>query len=87
MNMKIKPINFRVLVEPEKISEITKSGLIKPKNENDKDEVMEGKIISVSKNVEFVEIGQKVIFGEYAGDNYLKYKLLKESEILGIIKN
>lgn len=92
----LKPLGDRVLVEPLAAEEVTKSGIVLP--DSAKEKPAEGKIIALGtgrsdkegKKIAFeVKVGDKVLFGKYAGDEIkiegVEYKILKEEEILGIL--
>jgi len=92
----LKPLKDRVLVEPLPAEEMTKSGIVLP--ESAKEKPAEGKIVALGtgittkegKKISFeVKVGDKVLYGKYAGDEIkikgIEYKILKEDEILGIL--
>lgn len=92
----LKPLKDRVLVEPMAAEEITKSGIVLP--ESAKEKPAEGKVVALGtgaldkdgKKIAFeVKVGDKVLYGKYAGDEIkidnVEYKILKEEEILGIL--
>jgi chaperonin GroES len=92
----LKPLKDRVLVEPLPAEEMTKSGIVLP--ESAKEKPAEGKIVALGtgistkegKKIAFeVKVGDKVLYGKYAGDEIkikgVEYKILKEDEILGIL--
>lgn len=92
----LKPLGDRVLVEPLPAEAMTKSGIVLP--DSAKEKPAEGKIIALGtgktdkegKKIAFeVKVGDKVLFGKYAGDELkidgIEYKILKEEEILGVL--
>jgi len=92
IDMKVKPLADRVLVEVLEAEEKTKGGIILP--DTAKQEKSEGKVVAVgpgktleSGKVQPIEVkkGDFVIFGKYSGDDFdvdgKKFKILKESEI------
>ena len=90
----LKPLADRVLIEPTPAIEKTKSGIIIPTAGNE--EKSEGTVIALGtgivkgKKYDFsVKIGDKVLFGKYAGEEIeieeKKYKVVREDEILGIL--
>lgn len=97
MAVKIKPLGDRVLVQPMKEDEVTKSGIIIP--DSAKEKPVEGSVVAVGpgKTKEdgtlvpiSVKVGDKVIYGKYAGTE-LKYDnedylLLREDDLLGIVQ-
>ncbi len=94
--MKVKPLHDRVLVKRIEAQEKAKGGIIIP--DTAKEKPMEGKVIAVGsgklddsgKRIAMeVKVGNKVLFGKYAGteikiDNE-EHIILREEEILGII--
>ena len=94
--MKVRPLNDRVLIKRIEAKEKAKGGIIIP--DTAKEKPMEGKVISVGagklddsgKRIALeVKVGNKVLFGKYAGteikiDNE-EHIILREDEILGII--
>lgn len=90
----LKPLGDRVLIEPLEAEEVTKSGIIIP--DSAKEERSEGKIIALGsgivkgKKYEFsVKVGDKVLYGKYAGEEVKidgdEYKVIKEEDILGVL--
>ena len=95
--MKVKPLNDRVLLKRiEQPKEQKKGGIIIP--DTAKEKPMEGKVISVGpgrveegKRIALeVKAGNRVLVGKYAGTEFkieeVEYVILREDEILGIIK-
>ena len=95
--MKFKPLHDRVLIEVLDSSEKTAGGIIIPDTAQEKPQ--EGKVVAVgggSKTEDGkiipmdVKIGDKVLFGQYAG-NEVKvegedYLIMSESDIFGVIE-
>ncbi len=89
----IKPIGDRVVVLPVKESEKTKSGIILPETA-DKEKPAQGKVVSMGAGEKIkksgVKKGDEVVFEKYAGTEFkignVEYKILKEDEILAILK-
>jgi len=95
--MNIKPLQDRILVQRVELGEQKKGGIIIP--DTAKEKPMEGKIISVgggkykddgTRIPLDVKIGDKVLFGKYAGTevklNDVEYLIMREDDILGIIE-
>lgn len=91
----LQPLGERVLVKPIEAIEKTKGGIYLP--DTAKEQRAEGKIVALGtglkegKKYEFsVKKGDHVLFSKYAGDEIelegTEYKIIKEEEILGIIK-
>ena len=95
--MKIKPLYDRVLVKRIEEKEQKKGGIIIP--DSAKEKPMEGKVIAVGagrvekegKRIALEDkVGDRVLFGKYAGQEIklddVEHVILKEDEVLGIIK-
>ncbi len=90
-DVKIKPLEDRVLVEPEAAEEKTASGIIIP--DSAKEKPQRGKIVAVgsgNKDVEMqVKVGDTVLYGKYAGTELSvdgkDYLIMKQSDILAIV--
>lgn len=97
MDMKLKPLGDRLVVEPKAHEEMTASGLILP--ETAKEKPQEGKIVAAGPGrrdddgdrIEMdVAVGDTVLYAKYAGTEIklsgTKYLILKESDILAIVE-
>ncbi|OHB58212.1 MAG: co-chaperone GroES [Planctomycetes bacterium RBG_13_44_8b] len=95
--MKLKPLDDRVVVKPEEAEEKTAGGIVLP--DTAKEKPLMGKVIAVGPgkmldNGKRTEVAVKkndvVLFGKYGGNNIkidgVEYKILSESEILGIVE-
>ncbi|MFH1478457.1 MAG: co-chaperone GroES [Candidatus Omnitrophota bacterium] len=95
--MAIQPLGDRVLIKRLEAEEKTKGGILLP--DSAKEKPQKGEVIAIGKGkvlesgkVEPLEVkkGDKVLFGKYAGneltDNGEDYLILKEEDILAIIK-
>ena len=95
--MKLKPLDDRVVVEPAKAEEKTAGGIVLP--DTAKEKPLMGKIIAVGpgklldngkRAALSVKVKDEVIFGKYAGSDFKiegkDYKVLRESEILGVVE-
>ncbi len=96
--MKIRPLYDRIVVRREEEETTTAGGIVLPGSATEKPN--QGEVVSVGEgkvldNGEVrplaVKVGDKVIFGKYAGSNTIKVDdeellLLSESEIYGIIE-
>jgi chaperonin GroES len=93
---KLQPLNDRVLVKRINVEEQTKGGIFIP--ESAKEKPLEGEVISVgpgrivdNKRIPLdVVVGDRILFAKYSETEVTleneKYLLLKEDDILGIIK-
>ena len=91
----LQPLGDRVLIKPKSAEEVTKSGIVIP--DTAKEAPAEGEVVKLGngklkdgKSHDFsVEVGDKVLYSKYAGDeikiNNDEYKVMKEEEILGIL--
>ena len=95
--MKLRPLDDRVVVKPEEAEEKTAGGIVLP--DTAKEKPLMGKVISVGPgklldNGRRVEVAVKkndtVLFGKYGGNDIkidgVEYKILRESDILGIVE-
>src|SRR5829696_1685826 len=93
-DMKIRPLDDRVVVEPLEAEEKTSGGILLP--DNAKQKPQQGKVVAVgpgklsdkgTRVVLAVKVGDTDLFGKYGGSdvevNGKEYKILRESEILG----
>ncbi len=101
--MKVKPLGNRVLVKQDSQEEVTKSGIVLP-DTADKEKKAVGRIVELGSGPEIktlgLKVGDKVVFGKYAGDEVeldedgkkVEYKILSvgkekdESDILAIVE-
>jgi len=96
--MKIQPLGDRVLVEPLKEEEMEKGGIIIPDTAREKQQ--EGKVIAIGtgklddngKAIPFnVKKGDKVLMPKYGGTEVKiadkEYQIVREDDILGIVKD
>jgi chaperonin GroES len=94
--MKLKPLEDRVVVQPNEAEEKTSGGIVLP--DSAKEKPLMGKVIAVGPGKLLdsgnhgemsVKKGDTVIFGKYSGSEVeidgKEVKILRESEILGIV--
>ena len=94
MKSKIIPLGDRVLVRPFTEEELRKSeGKNTKKKFNfvlpdsvTKEKSAQGKVLAVSKDVKGVKVGDTVIFSKYSYDEIDELYLIKEENLLAIIK-
>jgi chaperonin GroES len=97
MALKLKPLADRLVVEPIEREEMTSSGIYVP--ETAKEKPQEGKVIAVGPGRRDdqgeripmdVAKGDRVLFAKYGGTEVKledkKYLILKESDVLAILK-
>ena len=96
--MKLRPLDDRVVVKPQQAEEKTAGGIVLP--DTAKEKPLKGKVVSVGPgklldNGRRVEVAVKkndmVLFGKYGGNDIkidgVEYKILRESDILGIVES
>src|SRR4051794_2424459 len=96
MNIKVRPLDDRVLVEPLEAEEKTAGGILLP--DTAKEKPQRGKVIAVGpgklrdsgdRTALSVKVGDEVLFGKYAGSEVKEggkeLKVLRESDILAKI--
>lgn len=86
--MNFQPLGKRVLVKRVEETKTTASGIIIP--DNAKEKPLNGEVVAVSKEIEDIKAGDKVVFAKYGGseiklDNE-EYLVLNTDDILGILK-
>lgn len=95
--MQLQPLADRLVVKPLEAETVSKSGIVIP--DTAKEKPQEGEVIAVGSgrldkdgNRVAMEVtkGDKVMFGKYAGDEFkvngVEYKIIREDEVLGILK-
>ncbi len=94
--MKIRPLDDRVVIEPNEAEEKTAGGIVLPDTAKEKPmigkvvAVGEGKLLDSGKRGQMsVKKGDTVIYGKYSGSDIevdgVEYKIMRETEILGIM--
>ena len=97
-NLKIRPLDDRVVVEPVEAEERTAGGIVRPDSAKEKPQrghvvaVGSGKLLeSGQRAVLSVSIGDEVIYGKYSGSDIEidghEVKILRESDILAKVMN
>ena len=94
--MKFRPLHDRVVVKRIEADEISAGGIVIP--DSAKEKSTKGEIVAVgpgkaldngSVRAPAVKVGDKVIYGQYAGSSYkadgIEYKVLREDDILAVI--
>lgn len=95
--MKLRPLDDRIVVQPQEAEEKTAGGIVLP--DTAKEKPLMGKVISVGpgkvldngkRSEVAVKKGDVVLFGKYGGNDIkidgVEYKILHESDILGIVE-
>jgi len=95
--MKLKPLDDRIVVKPQEAEERTAGGIVLP--DTAKEKPMTGKVIAVGPG-KLLDSGERgkmsvkkndvVVYGKYSGSEVeldgTEYKILRESEILGVLE-
>ena len=95
--MKLKPLDDRVVIQPNQAEDVTAGGIVLP--DSAKEKPLMGKIIAVGEG-KLLDNGSRaklsvkkndvVLFGRYGGLDVevdgVEYKIMRESEILGIVE-
>ena len=95
---KLRPLGDRVVVQPTPREEMTKSGIVLP--DTAKEKPQEGKILAVgpgrvlddgSREAMDVAVGQKVLYGKYAGTEFKvddeDLLIVSQKDILAIVED
>ena len=86
--MNFQPLGKRVLIERVEEAKTTASGIYIP--DSAKEKPSQGKVLSVSKEVEEVAVNDIVVFGKYAGNELTldgkTYLVIELDDLLGIVK-
>lgn len=95
--MKLKPLEDRVVVKPKEAEAVTAGGIVLPETAKEKPlmgevvAVGDGKLLDSGARGEMsVKKGDTVLYGKYGGSEVeidgVEYKILRESELLGIVQ-
>jgi chaperonin GroES len=97
MSKKIRPLSDRVVVEPREVETKTAGGIVIP-DSADKDKPIQGTVIAIG-NGKFIDgklqplqvrVGEKVLFGKYAGTNVKlndkEVLVMREEDIMGVVE-
>lgn len=89
-DLKIKPMDDRILVELVEQESKTASGLIIPDTAKEKSTI--GKVVAVGTDEDsqqHIKVGDKVLFGKYGGEELTfdgnDYKIIQRNDILAVI--
>ncbi|CAM2056799.1 cochaperonin GroES [Desulfovibrionales bacterium] len=96
--MKLKPLADRVLIKRLESEEVTKGGIVIP--DTAKEKPIRGEIVAVGPGKTSdkgmvmalgVKIGQKVLFGKYAGTEVkvdgVDYLVMREDDVIAIVED
>ena len=86
--MKLRPLGDRVLIAISEEETVSKGGIILA--DIAKEEKAEGIVLGIGESVVELELGDRVIFGKYSGDEIQrdgkKYRLVSEEDVLAVIE-
>lgn len=94
---KIRPLSDRIVVEPKEIESKTAGGIVIP-DTADKDKPMQGTVIAIGAGKYYdgkvmplqVKVGDKILFGKYAGTNFKfeerEYLVMREEDVMGVLE-
>jgi chaperonin GroES len=97
LSKKIRPLSDRVVVQPCEAETKTAGGIYIP-DTADKDKPIQGTIIAIGNGKYIdgkllplqVKIGERVLFGKYAGTNVklneTEYLVMREEDIMGVVE-
>lgn len=90
-DMKVIPLEDRVLIKTAELEEKTKSGLFIPQTAQEKTQVGVVTAIGSDKEAIKVKVGQKIMYDKYAGTaikvDGAEYLILKAKDILAVIED
>ncbi|RDI39197.1 co-chaperone GroES [Aquicella lusitana] len=94
---KIRPLSDRIVVEPKENESKTAGGIVIP-DTADKDKPMQGTVIAIG-NGKYVDgkmqplqvkVGDKILFGKYAGTNFKfnekEFLVMREEDVMGVLE-
>lgn len=94
--MNLKPLYDRVVIKPIEAEEMSAGGIVIP--DNAKEKPTKGEVVAVGEGKPLdngsvrapkLKVGDKVIYGQYAGSSYkhegVEYKIVREDDILAIV--
>ncbi|HSW71349.1 MAG TPA: co-chaperone GroES [Gammaproteobacteria bacterium] len=95
--MKIRPLGDRLVVEPQELETKTPGGIFIP-DTADKDKPIQGTVLAIGQGKYVdgkmlplqVKVGDKVLFGKYAGTNIKfsekEYLVMREEDVMGVVE-
>ena len=97
-NIKLRPLDDRIVVEPVAAEEVTAGGIVLPDTAKEKPQrgivvaVGPGRLLDSGERGELsVAVGDEVIYGKYSGSDFeldgQEVKVLRESDILAKVVN
>lgn len=95
--MNLKPLYDKIIVQPTKVEDITRAGIVLP--DTAKEKPQQGKVLAVgsgkiddAKRIPLeVKVNDVIIFSKYAGDDIKvdgeELKIISESDVLAIVES
>ncbi|OGT59603.1 MAG: co-chaperone GroES [Gammaproteobacteria bacterium RIFCSPHIGHO2_12_FULL_43_28] len=93
----IRPLSDRIVVEPKEAESKTAGGIVIP-DTADKDKPIQGTVIAIGNGKYIdgkmqplqVKVGERVLFGKYAGTNIKlgerEYLVMREEDVMGVVE-
>lgn len=97
ISKRIRPLSDRIVVQPREVETKTAGGIVIP-DTADKDKPIQGTVIAIGtgKYVDGklqplqVQVGDKILFGKYAGTNVKlddqEYLVMREEDVMGVLE-
>ena len=97
ISKKIRPLSDRIVVEPREVETKTAGGIVIP-DTADKDKPIQGTVIAIGTGKYAdgklqplqVKVGDKILFGKYAGTNIKlddqEYLVMREEDVMGVLE-
>lgn len=94
---RIRPLSDRIVVEPREVETKTAGGIVIP-DTADKDKPIQGTVIAIGSGKYIdgklqplqVNVGDKILFGKYAGTNVKlddkEYLVMREEDVMGVLE-
>jgi chaperonin GroES len=94
---KIRPLSDRIVVEPKEVESKTAGGIVIP-DTADKDKPMQGTVLAVGNGKYIdgklqplqVKVGDRVLYGKYAGTNVKleskDFLVMREEDVMGVLE-
>src|SRR3990167_8618800 len=92
----IRPLSDRIVVEPRELESKTAGGIVIP-DTADKDKPIQGTVVAIGNGKYIdgkmqplqVKVGDRILFGKYAGTNVkleeAEYLVMREEDVMGVI--
>jgi len=97
MSKRIRPLSDRIVVQPREVETTTAGGIVIP-DTADKDKPIQGTVIAIGNGKYIdcklqplqVQVGDKILFGKYAGTNIKlddqEYLVMREEDVMGVLE-